>query len=355
MQISEVLGLAKWYTEAIDSAGVIQSYSQLSLLVTQNAERSSNQSVSFENEKNDLFQTIKGISFQTLTLEQEKYLERLNITDTVGQNGINQIEEILYKNGLDIATAASKLQEITNTLTEAKTTFERIYKALSPTFSKNDSYNIPEGNVQIRVYFKDGVAIDSVVDFKKLGAVWYDIGRGISMAQNGSPEDFAVIGTDKGSIIIDLSICAGMAIVLSKAIIEGLKVVDKFLDIMKKAEEIKALKLSNKKIDRELRDEADAVKKNGIEEIMKSLISDLNLSEKDDGDKISALKKSVELIVNFTNQGGAIDIIAPEKDEDDENASGDSSNTSRKEIHKLTEAIQEIRMLETRIKLLENK
>src|SRR5690606_23216206 len=107
---------------------------------------------------------------------------------------------------------------------------------------------IPDDSVLMRVYFQNDVSIDNLTDFKKLSAMWYDIGRGIAMAQNMSPEDFNIIGAKKGSIIIEMAVAVGLATTVSKILLEALKVADRYLDILKKVQEVKGLKLANKQI-----------------------------------------------------------------------------------------------------------
>ena len=107
-----------------------------------------------------------------------------------------------------------------------------------------------------------------------------------------NPEDFKAIGAEKGSIIIDLVVIVGIATVVSKILLEALKVADRVLDIKKKVEEIKALKLSNAKIEKELQKEVEIEKEQGLNSILESTIAELGLSVEKQGDKIGALKKS---------------------------------------------------------------
>mgnify|MGYP006179352477 CR=1 FL=1 len=92
----------------------------------------------------------------------------------------------------------------------------------------------------MRIYFKDASSINNLSDLKKLGSTWYDIGRGIAMTQDKSPEDFVVVGAQKGSIILELAVAARIATSVSKILLETLKVAEKVIDILKKVEELKA-------------------------------------------------------------------------------------------------------------------
>ena len=203
----------------------------------------------------------------------------------------------------------------------------------------------------MRVYFQEGSAIKDIKDLKKLSATWYDIGRGISMAQNRSPEDFKIIGAEKGSLIIEMAVYAGLATSVSTILLAGLKVAERVIEILKKIEELKALKLKNKKIANDLLKEAEEEKANGIKSILAYTIEQLGLNTEHEGDKITALEKSITKLVEFTQKGGAVDFIQP--GEDEENEEVENHNEVRKAINKLCENVQEIRSIENKIKMIE--
>ena len=193
--------------------------------------------------------------------------------------------------------------------------------------------------------------MSNITDFKSWGNVWYDIGRGISMAHDASPEDVKIVGATKGSIIIELAVIASIATTTSAIILSGLKVAEKVLDIRKKVEEIKNLKLQNKKLAIDLEKEADKERESGIEKISKDLIKKLKIKINGEGDKANALEKAVKNLVNFVESGGEIDFILPERNE----SSDDESEDTQPDYGELKITFQEIRQLENKLKRLEEK
>ena len=348
MQITELLKLTKWFDVNIVGNQIPQKYSQLHIKMNQNIRRPSHtQMIPFEAEKELLFKSIKPIDFQQLSIEQIRFLERLKITDLLGEKGINLIETILFKNNLDLATAVAKIGQLSTTLTQATVTIGELQTALSKSFSLSKSEDkIEEGFVLMRIYFQNDVAINNLADFKKLAGIWFDIGRGIAMAQDKSPEDFKIIGAEKGSIIIDLVVIAGVATVVSKILLDGLKLAERVLDIKKKAEEIKFLKLSNAKIEKELQKEAENEKEQGLNSILQTTITELGLNVEEQGDKISAIKKSIEKLIDFTQNGGVVDFVQPQETDT-------AVGNVREENKKLVANVKEIRKLENKMKILE--
>ena len=123
-------------------------------------------------------------------------------------------------------------------------------------------------------------------------------------------------------------------------------------DILKKVEELKALKLSNKAAEQALVNAAKEEKETGISSITSIIQIDLNLNPETDGDKITALEKSITKLIDFTQKGGQVDFVQPEEKEEDEN--GDDDINYRGEIQKLKGNIAEIRAIENKTKLLIN-
>jgi len=353
MQIQELLRLTHWFQENIVDEKIPNYYKNLHNKMNQNAKSNNNQPKQpFEQDKENLLNALGTINLNSLTLEQISFLEQLEIIVILGQAGISNIENVLYENNLDIATAAQKIGEFSSKIANAQTTLSEIETTLSKSFSLKDDEELPEDSVLMRVYFQDGSAMNNINDFKKLGAAWYDIGRGIAMAQNRSPEDFNIIGAQKGSVIIEMAVFAGVATSVSTILLAGLKVAERVLEILKKAEELKTMKLSNKKIEQEIKKEADKEKESGIQNILETAIEKIGLNAEQEGDKVAALKKSITKLIDFTQKGGAVDFVQPE---DDAEVNEDGENGIREDMKKLKLDVQEIRNLENKIKLLESK
>lgn len=349
MQIIELIKLTKWFDENIVEKGIISKYSSLYRKMNQNIRRSSSQQrIPFEEEKNDLIESIKGVNFENLTLEQINFLKRLGVDELVGEYGVGKIEEVLIQNNLDIATAINKIKEFSDRIDGVQATISELQSTLCKSFDVEDSNEVEEGQVLMRVYFQNEVGIENLTDFKKLSANWYDIGRGIAMALGKRAEDFNIIGAKKGSIIIDMAVVFTLATTVSKILLESLKVADRFINILKQAQELKALKLSNNKLAQEVKKEAEHAKKEGTEQILQLTINDLNIDPNVDGDKVVALKKSITKLIEFTQKGGVVDFVQLNEPEEDK-------AEIRNEIQRLKTNINEIRSLEDKIKLLESK
>ena len=147
-----------------------------------------------------------------------------------------------------------------------------------------------------------------------------------------------------------MAVIAGIATTTSGIILAGLKVAEKVLDIRKKAEEIRNMKLNNKKLANDIEKEAEKEKTLGIECITAEIIKKLKLKKDGEGDKTNALDKSVKNLVDFIESGGEVDFIIP-----DEESEVEESENATPNYGDLRVTFQEIRQLEAKIKLLESK
>ena len=196
----------------------------------------------------------------------------------------------------------------------------------------------------MRVGFTGLATMANIKDFKNWGNIWYEIGWGIAIAHNLSPEDVKI----EGSIIIELVVVAAIATTASRIIISALKVAEKVLDIRKKAEEIRGLKLKNEQLANDIEKEAEEEKKSGIEEVTANAVKQLKLKKEGEGDKVKALDTAVKDLVSFIEKGGVIDFVLPKNEEKPEEG-------TEREYDDLRIAFQEIRRIENKLAWLEHK
>lgn len=344
MNVSELFQLTYWVTNEIEGTQIPQKYQTLQSILQQNSQP--NQKQPFEAQKNDLIQTLQNVPLGQLTKDQLAFLQQLGIAQSISEEGVKMIEDTLYKNVIDVATSAQKIQEVLQKLNEGISKLNQIKAGLKGCVAEENYESNNE--ILMRVSFTGQAAMANVTDFKNWGSIWYDIGRGIAMAHSAAPEDVKIVGATKGSIVIEMAVIASIATTASGIILAALKVAERVLDIRYKAEELRGLKLQNDKVAKELEKEADNEKKSGIEEITSVYVRQLGLKENEEGDKVKALDVAVKNLVNFIEKGGVVDFIIPENEEESEEGEANSKQ-------ELRVAFQQIRQLEKKLSLLEHK
>jgi hypothetical protein len=346
MNVSELYALTEWVDKEISNGQIVQKYQTLLNILSTNSQPNQ-QKRPFEAEKNTLIKALEQIDFDGLTKDQIEYLGMFSIAPYVGAEGVNLTNDILYKNVIDIATSAAKFKEIIQKINQGIQKTQQIKSGLTDIVTEAEFET--NQNVLVRVSFRGDAGIHNISDFKEYGCIWFEIGYGVALAHNLPPEEIKIIGASTGSIILELVVVCAIAKTISTIILSALKVAERILDIQKKAEEIRALKIKNDKVAIELEKESEAEKKNGVENIVQEVMSLLKIEADKEGDKIPALSKSIGNLVTFIEKGGNVDFVLPKEI--------DSSDNKEKfpDFSELRNAFTEIRKLETKIILLEQK
>lgn len=329
MNVSELYQLTTWIAENNENDVIKQQYQEL-INAIQSGEP-------FEQQKESMFSTLKSISFDSLSNEQIKFLEKLNLVKNLGEKAIQNMEDVFYKNSIDRETAANK---ISNMFGEAISGIQKL-NSMNENLTDlidDEQYELDD-EVLMRVSFTGDTSMNNIEDFKKLGSLWFDIGRGISMAHGGSPKDIKIIGATKGSVILELVTNTAYVGAFTFIIKEGLTITEKIYRVRKVSAEAKLLEIELKSCD----DKITEITDNTITDTSEELFKQLKLNTGNQGDKKEALKKSITKLMGFLDKGGDVDFIMKEESEDEDKSS-----------KLLREKIIEIRKLEDKRLLLEN-
>lgn len=349
MQVEELFDLAAWVIREIQTKELVQKYQNLQNILQQNS-RANQQQTPFEEEKSKLLGALTGVPLSELTIGQINVLSDLSILPNVGKEGVDLVEDVLYRNAIDVASAAKRIAKCIQELSEGVQWCQQ-QKDLLHKIISDESVAIAEDMVLLRVRFVGDADIENLTELKKWSAQWWEIGRGISMAYGKSPEDISVVGASKGSIIVSLLTDLQIAGTVSVVIYGALKIVEKYYTIKRTIQEVKGLELANKAAEKELEDAAKSHKDEGIKRIVEETIKELGV--KSEGKK-NEISKATKNLVNFIILGGEVDLIIPDEAEDDDEEEGNESSGQRKVRDGLRVQFQKVRKLEKEVKQLEH-
>jgi len=336
MNVSELYQLTIWIDSKNQENIINEKYGDLINVLSDHY--GYNEQQAFEEQKENLFSVLEKISFEELSQEQIKFLDKLDIVENLGMSAIEKIEDVLFRNALDRQTAQNKINDMHIKIAGGLAKLESIRANLTNLVDQ-EQYEL-DNEVLMRIGFMGDASISNVEDLKKLGTLWFDIGRGISMAQNKSPKDIKIVGATKGSIILELVLVAPLVSSFLFIIKQGLTVTEKIYIIKKLKAEAKMAEIKLDHFDEKI----EEITKATITTISDELCQELGLNAGNQGDKKIALDKSIDKLVNFIKQGGEVDFVMKEQTEKD-----------NKETKLLRENIIEIKKLEERILLLEQK
>ena len=161
------------------------------------------------------------------------------------------------------------------------------------------------------------------------------------MSVGGTPKDLRIVGAQTGSIVITIATTCVIARVVASVLLKSLELAEKVQGLRKMQLEIEALKLSNTQAKEALKAQAVEERKVGLENISKSVSDGLAL----DGEKITALDKSINKLLGFIEKGGAVDVVLPLSSED-------GAVEVDADMQKLSRDVMRIRELERNTRLI---
>lgn len=348
MLVEELYDLTTWIKSNIVEEGIVQKYQELHQILNQNVQPNQVQQP-FEEQQKKLINALKKIPLSELSFGQIELLRELGIAQNIGDEGVALIEDVLFKNAVDIANASEKIHQCISELNEGIQWAEKEEELLAKVVTSDGITPIGD-QVLLRVHFAGDASIENLSGLKQWSKIWWEIGRGISMAHNQSPESISVVGASKGSIIVSLLTANLIASTVSSIILSSLKVVEKYYDIRRKAQEVRGLELDNKEAENALERAANETKESGVEDIVKQTISELGLDQNNEGDKVNELTSATKKLVDFITKGGEVDFVMPDEEEV-ESSDDEGKNFATK--NELRIKFQEIRKLEREIKRLQ--
>ena len=349
MNVTELFQLAQWITTEIENKQIPQKYQNLINIIDENIRQNRQPNIPkkpFALERETLLNALEEVPLNQLTDEQLNFLDKLKIKSNLGVAGAEKIEDIFYKNVVDEQTILNRTRDALNQLNAGIQQSNQLEGILANCVTP-EKYEL-EDKVIMRVNFSGNVGIYNVKDLKDWSEKWYNISYGITTANECSAESVEIIGTTKGSIIIEFAVAGSILTSFKLVISNVLKLIKEVYELKILIEKFKNWKIKNshmelayEKLSKDYEDTYAKAKDDGIEKIVNDESTRLDLSpEAGQGDKIIALRKSIGTILDFVEKGGEVDFFNP----------AGKAGSGDEQQKKLSREFAEIRELENQIK-----
>jgi hypothetical protein len=351
VNLDEVIGLSVWGQAEVTDKKIIDSFKAVIDILNTNAQNGQQQT--FQTERTKLLNDLSGINLRGLSLDQLAFLDLLSIRQHVGRRGANGIDEVFVKFGLDIKAAAKRLEEIAALFKASIVRFNNIRDSFKDLNLKSVDMS---DKVVVRITYKDGVTIKTVVDYEERAAELRRILRGIVMPFDYSDTECYLISMSNGSFKLDFIVptlkIAGLITALS---LQGLTIAEKYHKEQIVIEQLHALKREDV-IAAALALEkgtSDAEDKE-IKDLADKSAADIQLMEKHQEDVRTAYRSAVHDLICFVRDGGTTECISgylkslPNHTAEDK-ALATEVETNNVKIRQITAQREE------RLRLLENK
>lgn len=345
MDIEELYDLADWMSAWLKPA-IVDGYGNLHSKILTSA-RQPNQAQGFEEEKDALIRALKNLPLDRLSRAQISTLEHLELTQFLGDAGIDYVNGILRDNALDGITAAQKIQNGHAQIVDGLDWAENAFKALSEVIVRDRDHL--EGNAaMLHVHFEGGASLDHFKDLKDWSSRWFLIARGISRAVGETPESIRIVSASRGSIVFDAVATLGTAMLFAKVIKSILEAQKAYFDVQIAKENARRVVADNERIQKEFDKELEAIETSGVKRVSMVAVEVSELDDEKQADEIQELERAVRNLFEFMKQGGDVDIAVTGDDDEDAEDGKDFS----KQRETLRELMSEARSLSSEVRRL---
>lgn len=344
MEVSELVELADWFDDQVPP--VRTAYENLLTVMQHNASQADKRPLETELER--LVGALEEMSFDELSLQQLQVLERLDVRDYLGPDGVQFLDQTVRTANYDPATAVSRVQSVItniNNTTSALNAYRGATEQLQ--LQPKDLEDVPD-RIVIRIGFENDATIDNVTDWRDSSREWYDIIRGISLAANESPEDTKVIGAATGSIILILAATVAVTSMLAVISKNITSVAKDIIGVGVARENLRQQKILTTAMEAEFTKVEAKKRADALKTVMAELKKHIHKSVMADA-KV-ALEASVKKLLEFNEKGGIVDFVAPSESEEggqgeDETAGRELLADARRIIHEYQAEREALRLL----------
>jgi hypothetical protein len=308
MEISEVYRLANWFKTHFPE--LRKHYTQLHNVLTSNAAQQAQQPI--EDQLNELLTFLHGMHVEELSLQQLHVLQMIDVGNLIGHDGADTVAAIVKTATYDPATVEQNVSRNLSKLNRASQLLEAFTSSVNELHLGPDEFEDSEEYITIRVGFRREASIENIADWKSSADEWYQIIRGLGLALNEPPEATKVVGATKGSLIMILAATVSLTKLLAVISKHITGIAKDVISVKLAMENLRQQNMLTKKMEAEFQILVAEKREQGLASIEADIAA--MFPEMLDGEKHSALSKSVEKLLKFGEQGGDVDFVAPSEE-----------------------------------------
>jgi hypothetical protein len=349
VNVNELKRLGEWYNNQFPRLNSL--YNALFSPIQHNASQPNKQPV--EDQMEQLIQYLTAMRFDELSIQQLGLLSTIGVDQYIGHAGASYVDSVIRTSNYDPATAAQKLNNAIQGINSANSAFTSFINAVASLNIIDEEADENEGRITIRVGFQSNAAIHNVTEWRDSAKEWYDIIRGLAQACKEAPEETKIVGAATGSIILILAGTYSFTKLLALISKSITSVARDVMEIRSSAEDLRQKKLLTETMKTEFAELERKTKKEAVKSILSTVKTEV---PKLDGEVETALAKSVEKLLTFTERGGNVDFVAPDVDQEetseDKKGGGKSDGGLLKALTAAQSAIREYQGEREKLKLL---
>lgn len=304
MDVFELNDLSAWYRAQYRA--LKKAYGDLQTALNNNATQSTK--VPIEEPLATLTSLLTAMNLGELSVQQLELLDKLQVQQYIGPLGARWVEGVVKAEAYDPVTTEQSVSSALSLINSANEKLTAYASAMDGLELERTELAGEADRIIVRVGFKNDASIKNIKDWKSSADDWLLIVRGLALINGEAPENTKVVGAATGSIIIVLSVTYGISKLLATITKHITGAAKDILTLQIAVEDLRQKKILTKTMEEEfarLKSEARTTVQQEIEDEIRKI------APKADGEKTSALGKSIQKLLKFGEDGGDIDFVAP--------------------------------------------
>lgn len=313
MSIQDYYQVINFIYDELKGKNVIVLYQQLISSLQQLQQASSPEaSQLLIDKKKETFSVLESTEPKDWDSVKMKVFYKFGGSNLVGNAVVIRLKNIFDEYQANSAGAVTQIQGLINETNALLESIAKLREGLSAMVEEDAEEKPEEGHETIQLIFDKDASINTLPNLESYAKIWQDILRNVSRLANEPSEDAHILHIQKNSpLVITIDAPVGVIAVLYFLVDKTLDLYGKVLTVRQKREELKALKLNNKKMEKALQEG----EKEEIESLPKQVTDAAAAQFKDklegkaDVEEIKiAVTVSVKEIYEFIDKGGTVDV-----------------------------------------------
>tara|TARA_R110000868_G_scaffold132381_5_gene343315 strand:- start:17000 stop:18124 length:1125 start_codon:yes stop_codon:yes gene_type:complete len=352
MLLAEVLSLETWFNEQEEKNMFLKNLNSLLQVLAANVQAQKNRNAnhqSFTKQKNDSIESLMKIDLSMLSDAQIKFLDVYGALEYVDRKSGPKLKQVFTEETHDIAYLLTFVTKYTQAISTFKSQITALSNGLDLFKKELGSFE----NVQkprFSIVFRSNTSISNLGDLESASKNWRKTIHGLSKGLDLNEDDFEIIGTRNGSIVIDLYVAAAAIVPIGFILNRSFDIIERFALMTKRVNTV----FSSDPNDEAFRAVEDEIKQANEKyfRLTKKLSSKKIASEvledepegTDKNERLTFIDGSIKKILTHLKNGGDLDMYIPDQIEESEEGiiQDEDLETARESIQSFREKKEKI-------------
>lgn len=322
MQVRELVAVAQFFRDFVQREQLVQRYQELIAAINEAAANQNPQNV--QSRLDALLDLHRKAEARVMSPAQRHLMAEYGVTGLLGDDAIERLDRAFLEHRAHPQGLVNAVQAMLNETTQLAKKANQLVGALEPLLATTEPPEIGESEGRLWLQFADAVSVDSIADLEQAAERWKQILHHFSRVPGGDAQPGRILQLHKYSPLeMELAAAAKVLVPLGLGIQFVLSKIGHVIKILQEVERLRELKISNKKIAKELEKEAEEERKRITTEAADEVQSHFAT----DAEARNAIEQGLKQVLKFIEGGGLLDIDVDKGADEGETADNSEADT----------------------------